>query len=417
MARSRSLAAVSVALVACTHVHTSGSAPHTLSPSKREPASKQARSSAADPQRPASASSPVRTELASVVLGVSRDLRTALLVVGGYPGFQHPGRYRRVDMSTGDTVEEFAGGSLPGLPVAGYVTDAERARWVAPASLGADLARVGAVWAGLADTRHSRFAASARGVVFGVGDALYASDARGERVAPLSRSAAYAPRFSPDGTLVAWGEYVGRREEGIYALHVANIADRRPRRVAGSEYVDYEGHRFSRDGRTLYFTAYDEARRSHCFRAASVDRDGAVTAARSVFCGADRKDNIELAISPSGTTALVSIRHRTEGSAGTIDLHWIRLSDQRAFAQHTRSGVFGMGSVMDDGLVVASVAGDTALIDPVSRTQTTLSWMRLAPRHYSLAWKNADELVASTREGLRVIRPRQLFNSAHATPW
>lgn len=323
-----------------------------------------------------------------------------------------------MDLGTGATVEEFAAGSLSGLPVMGFVTDAERARWRPPAMLGADLARIGAVWAGLAEARHQRFAASSAGVVFGVGDALYRADARGEHIAPLSRSAGYCPELSQDGTLVAWGEHVGRGNgEGIYALHVANVRDGRARRVAGSDQVDYEGHRFGADGRTLYFTARDDSRGSHCLRRVTVAQDRSVSAARSILCGADRMDNIELSLSPSRTTALVAIRHRTSASAGTVDLHWIRLSDQREFAQHTRSGVFVMGSVMDDGLALASVATDTALIDPITRRQATLSTLQIAPRNYSGAWRNADELILSTRDGVRVVRPRQLFNEAPKTPW
>ncbi|MFO0560628.1 MAG: hypothetical protein U0269_21615 [Polyangiales bacterium] len=404
-------------------MHTFSEAPQPLAHEQRSTAlkqrrsAKQARSSARDPQRPASATDPVRTELASLVIGVSRDQRTALLSIGGYPGFQQPGRYRRVDIATGETVEEFAAGSLPGLPVMGLITEVERARWRAPATLGADLARIGAVWAGLTEARHHRFAASERLVMFGVGDALYAAAPRGGNVAPISRSAGYSPEFSRDGALVAWGEHVGRGDgEGIYALHVASAIDRRPRRVPGSDQVDYEGHRFSADGGTLYFTARDDARREHCFRRATIARDGSPSAAQSILCGADRKDNIEVAISPSRTMALVAIRHRTSNSAGTVDLHWIRLSDERELASHTRSGVFVMGSVMDDGLAIASVAMNTALIDPIARRQATLGALRIGPRNYSAAWRNAGELIVSTRDGIRVVRPRQLFNDAPKTP-
>lgn len=402
----RLLPPLALALVACTHMHTLAQPKETRGP-------KQARSSNADPLRPPSPSSPVFTELASRVIGVSRDGRTALLSIGGYPGFQQPGRYRRVDVATGDTVEEFAAGSLPGLPVMGFVTDAERARWHPPPTLGADLARIGAAWASLAEARHHRFAASAYGAVFGVGDSLYSADARGANVAPLSRSAAYGPEFSRDGRLVAWGEHVGRVDGvGNYALHVASMLDRRPRRVIGAEQIDYETHRFSADGRTLYFTAFDEARRQHCLRKASVAADATVSAAQSVFCGADQRDNIELALSPSRTVALVAIRHRTPRSAGTVDLHWIRLSDEHELARHTRSGVFIMGAVMDDGLLIARVALDTVLIDPSTRAQATVATLRLGTNHYDSAWRNTAEIITSTRDGLRVVRPRALFDQS-----
>jgi hypothetical protein len=383
---------------------------HSGSPSiKRAEGAKQAQRSPA---------APVHTELSSRVIGVSRDGESALVSIGGYPGFQHPGRYRRIAVSTGETLEEWAAGSLPGLPVMGLITDADRARWRPPATLGADLARVGAQWATLSEARHHRFAASSLGVVFGVGDGLYAANASGAAIAPLSRSAAYAPEFSRDGRLVAWGEHVGRVPGGVgnYALHVASITDRRATRVAGSDETRYGQQRFSLDGRTLYFTARDDARRAHCLRRASISASGSVSAAVSIHCGADRSDDIELSVSHSRTIALVAVRHRAPRSAGTVDLHWIRLSDERVLATHTRSGVFVLGAVMDDGLLVARVAMDTVLFDPFQRASATIPWLRLGPQHYDVAERNASELIAHTRGGLRVIRPRQLFDAAEKRP-
>lgn len=94
---------------------------------------------------------------------------------------------------------------------------------------------------------------------------------------------------------------------------------------------------------TLSTVFHRARRRAHCFRCVYVARGRVQGVARSILCGADRPDRIEVSLLPSRTLPLVSIRHRDGNSARMVELHWIRLSAEHELARHTRSGVFVKG--------------------------------------------------------------------------
>ena len=370
------------------------------------------------PSRPVSARDAAHTYLQARVLGVSRDGRTAIVMDPAYPGFQQQGIYHRYEIDSGLRMETVRVSALPGLPGLGLISAEERRRFTVPAGLGAELAQVGALWSGLGHTHHTRFGASAYATAFTIGDALWMSDAQGRAIAPLSSSAGYGPRFSPDGTLFAWGAYVGRTADGVgngqanYALHLTDARTRRTARIAGADETHYELHRFNRDGTALYFTARDARTGAMCFRKSELRGGIQATAARSILCGPPEHTSVEFVLSPSSTVALVTVRHRARDSAGTIELHWLDLATDREFARVVRSGVFVLNGVMDDGLAIASVGMSTELLDPRARIVASTEDLHVGSYLFDCAWRSPRELVMMTRAGLRVVRPRDVWASA-----
>lgn len=364
------------------------------------------------------AARPVRYELHSDTLGVSRDGSWALVTLG-YSFFEQPGQFRRVDLRTGAVEVLDPALRVNGLPTDGLLTEEQRARWRPPPTLPADLARVGALWSQLREAHHHRFAASASGVVFGAGDALYVAPASGSPFEPLSRSAANSPELSPDGTMVAWAEHVGRLPRGVgnYALHYATLPDPRTRvRVEGAEDLRSEDFRFSADGRWLYFLGWDPARAQLCLRRAPVG--GPRSVAHSLLCGVTEPNDAHVAFSPSRSLALVAFRR--DGTApppGEVELAWVRLADGALVHRHTRSAVFVLGGVMDDGLGIAAVGADAWLFDPARRVGVTVSALRLPMQLVGCPWRDGSQLVVSTRREVRLVQPRALFDQGPQAPW
>lgn len=365
---------------------------------------------------PQSEQGAAHTYMQARVLGVSRDGRTAIVLDPAYPGFQQQGVYHRYDVASGQRIETLRASALPALPVLGFTRPEERARFRVPPTLGPELAQVGALWSALGHTHHTRFGASAYATAFTIGDSLWISDAQGRSIAPLSASAGYGPRFSPDGTRFAWAAHVGLSAEGVggnYALHLTDARTRRTVRIAGADECHYELHRFNRDGSALYFTARDASTGAMCFRKSELRAGAAPTVARSIVCGPPEHTSVEFVLSPSSTIALVTVRHREPRSAGTIELHWLDLATDREFARVDRSGVFVLNGVMDDGLAIASVGLRTELLDPRARLVASTEDLHVGAFMFDCAWRSADELVLMTRRGLRVVRPRELWTRAN----